>query len=220
MRLNSPLTKLAALLWLAALGCLGCTTPEPYDYTAFRAHMPTSILVLPPLDETLEVGASYAYLSTVTRPLAEAGYYVFPVALVDQYMRENGLPTPVEMHAVPLSKLTEAFDPDAVLYLQLSEWGTSYQVLQSVTEVTVQAKLVDVASGQPIWGGTFRATQGSGSGGGGLVGALTGALVNQIATSISDPSREVAEIANQGLFANSRSGLLRGPLHPEYGLKD
>ena len=65
-----------------------CNTTPPHDYTLFIDSEPKSILVLPPLDETLEEGASTHCLATVTRPLAERGYYVFPVAIVDLMMIE------------------------------------------------------------------------------------------------------------------------------------
>ena len=207
-----------------ALGALalawGCATPEPYDYTAFVAHQPRSILVLPPLDETVEVGASYAYLSTVTRPLAEQGYYVFPVALVDRVLRENGLPEPFEQHQADPAKLEEIFGADSVLYLTLSGWGTSYQVLQSVTEVTLGGELVDLGTGTGLWGGSTVARVGSGDGGGGLVGMLVSAAVTQVASSFADRSRDVARMANGQLFLNDHSGLLVGPLHPEYAPLD
>ena len=84
---------------------IGCATPTPVDHTAFLEHVPRSILVLPPLDETMETEACAGSLSTISRPLAERGYYVFPVAMVDLMMRENGLPTAYEMHQVPLCRL-------------------------------------------------------------------------------------------------------------------
>jgi hypothetical protein len=36
------------------------------------------------------VEATYGALSTVTLPLAEMGYYVYPL---DRFLRENGMPT-------------------------------------------------------------------------------------------------------------------------------
>lgn len=84
-----------AMLMLLVLAVGGCaSTPQPHDYGGYRSHMPRSVLVLPPTNDSIEVGASYVYLSTITRPLAEAGYYVFPVAVVDNFMKQTGLPTP------------------------------------------------------------------------------------------------------------------------------
>ena len=207
---------------LAAAGLIcgllaACATAEPYDYTLFREHPPRSILVLPPLDNTLEVDAVYAYLSTVTRPLAEHGYYVFPVAVVDRMMRDNGMPTSGEMHAVSLERIAQVFGADAVLYITLKDWGTSYRVIDSATQVTAEARLVDVRSGSEIWSGSQQVERSSASGGGGLGGMLLGAVANQIFSSVSDPSQDLARECNHGLFCNTHSGLLVGPYHKDYG---
>lgn len=202
-----------ALLALTALGA--CKSAPGYDYTNLIERAPRSILVLPPLDETVETEATYGCLSTLTRPLAERGFYVFPVAVVDGMMRDNGLPTPGEMHQVPLAKLREVFGPDAVLYVTVTDWGTSYQVLASTTEVTIEAVLVDAETGTELWRGRQTGARGSGDAGGGLAGMIASALVNQVVTSIDDPSVDVARSAAYGLFYSDR-GLLPGPYAPDY----
>src|SRR5277367_3202624 len=136
---------LGALIGLLAL--TGCVTSKPYDYTNFHAHPPRSIVVLPPLNQSTDIKGTYSYLSTVTRPLAEMGYYVFPVAEVDELMKENGLPTPYEMQQAPLDKIGQIIGADSVLYVTLRQYGTKYEVISSVTTVTADAKLVDVKSG-------------------------------------------------------------------------
>src|SRR5688572_32893350 len=151
-----------------ALALSACASAEPYDYSLFHAHHPRSVLVLPPLDNAMEVDATYAYLSTVTEPLAERGYYVFPVAVVDRMLRDNGLSGPGEMHQAPLDRLREVFGADAVLYLTLKDWGTAYRVIDSATEVTVDAHLVDTATGTEIWAGEHTATYRSSSGDGSI----------------------------------------------------
>src|SRR5215813_13108465 len=108
----------------------GCAT-KPYDYTNYRAYPPRSILVLPPLNESTDVAGTYSYLSTVTYPVAEMGYYVFPVAVVDHFFKENGMPTAGEMHQAPLNKIREIIGADAVLYITLKQYGTKYEVITS-----------------------------------------------------------------------------------------
>ena len=163
----------------------------------------------------MEVDATYGYLSTVTRPLAERGYYVFPVAVVDRMLRENGLPGPAEMHTVSLEKIDEIFGADAVLYLRITEWGTSYMVLSSSTEVRIEASLVDVATGTELWSGSHYAVHSSG--GGSLVEMAANALVSQVASSFDDRARGVARQANQSLFWDRDRGLLLGAYHPDHG---
>ncbi len=163
----------------------------------------------------LEGGA--AYLSTVTEPLAERGYYVFPVAVVDRMLRDNGLPGPGEMHQVPLTRLGEVFGADAVMYITLHDWGTAYRVIDSSTEVTAEASLVDVASGTEIWRAKHTAVYSSSQGSGDVLSMVVGALVNQVMSSVVDPSQDVARQCNQDLFCNDQNGLLLGPRHADFG---
>jgi len=158
----------------------------------------------------------YGTLANVTQPVVNAGYYVFPVAVVDNLMRQNGLPTPHEMHAVPMSKLREIFNPDAVLYLTITDWGSSYNILSSSTTVSMTGRLLDSNSGQALWTGSISRAINSGGGGGGIGGMLANALVSQISNSIADPSMEIAKEACWDLLQGAGRGWILGPYHPDY----
>jgi len=194
----------------------GCATVPPHDYSAYLDNMPRSILVLPPANESTEVMAPYIYLSTITRPLAERGYYVFPVAVIDALMKENGVPSPEEMAQVPLNKIQEVINPDVVLYMTVVEWGTKYQVLDSVTVVHVRGRLVNTDTGIVLWEGEHTVRKSSSSGQNNIIGMLAAAVINQIVTSFSDPSRDVASATNAQLFSNQHDGLLLGPRHSQF----
>lgn len=208
----------ALLRTVAAAFCggllFGCSTP--HDYSTYLDHMPRSILVLPPLNESPEVTATYSALSTITRPLAERGYYVFPVAVVDAFLRENGLPTPGEMHQVPPQKLNEAFGADAILYLKVRQWGTRYQVVNSATEVYVEGVLVDMETGTVLWASVARSVRNSSSGGGGIIGALVGAVVTQVVATASDLAHGISAEAYTSMMYNDHHGMLYGAYHPGF----
>jgi hypothetical protein len=208
--------RLPGLCGALALLAGGCVAPPPTDYGAYREHMPRSVLVLPPLNESVLVNAPYGYLSTISQPLAEAGYYVFPVAVVDAFMKENGLPTPGEMHQVPLDKIAEVFGADAVLYVTIEDYGQKYQVLSSTTIVKARAELVDVATGTTLWQGRAQVAQGSGDSGGGVIGMLVTAAVAQMIESAGDSAHGLASQANTQMISNPNNGLLLGPYHPGY----
>lgn len=208
----------AVLLTLILAGCV--SSPPAMDYTAFKKSNPKSILVLPPVNHTTEVIAPYGVLANVTIPLAEAGYYVFPVALVDETFKNNGLTVAEDIHAVPSKKLHEIFGADAVMYLEVQEYGTSYAILSSDTVVVVQAKLVDNKTNEILWQGNARAAsseQNNGNGAG-LVGMLVEAAVTQIMETAMDTGFEIAGIASERLLSpQARHGLLYGPRSPKYG---
>ena len=202
----------------AALLATGCATPQPYDYSNFKAARPASILVLQPLNSSPDVAATYSMLSQVTLPLAESGYYVLPVSLVDETFHQNGLHNPPEMHQVKLQKLREIFGADAALYIDIEQYGTTYAVLASESRVTAEAKLIDLRSEQLLWQGAATASSAEGrNSSGGLAGLLIQALVSQILESVTNQSHPVAGITSNRLLAAGRpNGILYGPRSPNY----
>lgn len=205
-----------ALLAFAAFTLGGCATVEPYDYTRFRQSPPRSILILPPLNESTAVEGTYSYLSTVSQPVAERGYYVFPVAVVDQFLKENGMPTAGEMHGVPLDKVRQIVGADAVLLPTLHAYGSQFHLVSSDTTVRVSARLIDTRTGDLLWENTGFAQQGSG-GTGTILGDIIAAAVTQAINANTDPARQVSRTANTVLFEQPKRALPFGPYHPEYG---
>lgn len=207
--------------WIALSGALivllltGCAQPKkPYDYTAFHASKPASILVLPAANTSPDINAAHSLNSLVTRPLAEAGYYVFPVAVVEETFQQNGLSSASDAQAVSAKRLNEIFHADSVLYISISDYGSSYRVIDSVTTVTAKARLVDLRSGKEIWQGSATATdndQGNNNNNG-VIGILVSAAIKQISDNVSDKAHTVAGLTSNRLLAqNEQGGLLTGP---------
>jgi hypothetical protein len=148
-------------------------------------------------------------------PLAEAGYYVFPVAVIDQMLKDNGLPTPGEMHEISLAKVAEIIGADAVLYVHIHQWGQKYQVISSTTVVSADARLVDVGTGETLWTGQARAVEGSG-GSNDLLSAIIVAAVEQVLDSATDRTHDLSRTANATMVLDTKDGLLAGPRSPKY----
>lgn len=222
MRFRNNTGRLIEAGFLAALSVFlvtGCATSKPYDYSAFKQNRPASILVLPPLNDSPDIAATYSMLSQVTLPLAESGYYVFPVSLVDETFRQNGLNNPPEMHEVSLKKLREIFGADAVLYIDIKEYGTTYAVLLSESRVSAEARLIDLRSEQVLWQGaaTASSAEGRSSSAGGLAGLLVEGLVNQVLESATNRSHPIAGLTSTRLLtAGHPNGILYGPRSPNY----
>lgn len=207
--------------WIALSGALivllltGCAQPKkPYDYTAFHASKPASILVLPAANTSPDINAAHSLNSLVTRPLAEAGYYVFPVAVVEETFQQNGLSSASDAQAVSAKRLNEIFHADSALYISISDYGSSYRVIDSVITVTAKARLVDLRSGKEIWQGSATATdndQGNNNNNG-VIGILVSAAIKQISDNVSDKAHTVAGLTSNRLLAqNEQGGLLTGP---------
>ncbi len=215
VRLATLPSVLLCAAWLS--GC--ATPPTPRDYSAFKQAKPTSVLVLPPINDTPDPQATASVFAQLTYPLAEAGFYVLPVSLVDETLRANGSQSPAEVHQIAPAKLREVFGADCVLYVAIKRYGSVYKVLASETAVTLEAKLVDLRSNQMLWSGTATASSAEqgGSSQGGIVGLLLKAVIEQIANNLSERSHPMAGIASQRLLGAGRpNGMLYGPRSPLY----
>lgn len=206
------------LLAAMSLALAACATQKPYDYTAFKHAKPKSILILPPVNKSPDIKASSSLLAWTSFPVAEAGYYVFPVAAVAETFRQNGLSEPEEIALTRIDKLRNIFDADAALYIQVTDYGTRYMVLSSATIVTASAKLVDLRTGETLWSGSATASSEEGrSNSGGLVGMLVSAAVKQIVNTVSEQGHTIANTTSFRLLAPRPNGLLYGPRSPQYG---
>lgn len=217
MKLFKHLFALSA----AVMFLTGCaTTPKnTRDLSSYTAHMPKSILVMPPVNESPDTRATNSYWSTVTVPVAEAGYYVFPITVVDAMFKENGVYNGADAQTISAQKLREIFGADAALYIKIKEYGSKYQVVQSVASVAVEAKLVDLKTGNLLWEGTEKQVLSNNNSNAGLVGMLVGALVDQISNQLNDKAYVLSGTVSHLLYSprlNEQKGLLYGPRSPNF----
>jgi hypothetical protein len=206
----------AGLLLLSACS----SPPKPYDYAAFLKAKPATLLVMPPLNESPDVKATPSLWSHATLPLAEAGYYVLPVTLVDETLRQNGVTTASDAQSIAVEKLRDYFGADAAVYIKVKRYGTTYAVVASETTVLAEARIVDLRTGELLWEGAAQASSAEQSqqNQGGLVGLLLTAVVNQIVGTATDAAYNYAGVASSRLFSAPRyNGVLPGPRSPQQG---
>jgi len=209
--MNPPsIWKAIIVAGLAGL-LVACAKPAPPpDHSALINNRPDAILVLPPLNSSVEVDATAAILAASTAPLAERGYYVVPVTNMMETFQQNGLFTAADIHAVSPTKLREIFGADAALYMEIEKYGVRYIVIDSVVEVGVAAKLLDLRTGATLWENRVSVDNRNRNANQGLLGALISAVINQIGNTVSDSAYPVAKQAMHSLFQTSPNGLIPG----------
>jgi hypothetical protein len=199
-------------LGLCALFALsGCAPQRHRDLSEFRAHAPRSIVVVPVVNESTEVSAPSVFMTTVTRPLAERGYYVFPVYLTDLLLKDLGLYEAGHVHQLPPQRFLDLFGADAVLFITIKDWSTKYLVLQSSVVVDIEYVLKDTRTGMVLWESRQPIVHSSG-GGGNLIAMAVAAAAHALMTDY----RPLAQQANGMVFLPPR-GIPAGPYSPEFG---
>ena len=193
------------------LACLlqACALPRRTDMDAFYAHQPRSILVVPVVNESPEVTANSVFITSITQPLAERGYYVFPVYLTDMILRDFGLVEAGHVHQLPAERFYELFGADAVLLVTIKDWSTKYLGLVSSVVVSMEYILKDTKTGQVLWKNDQGYVQQSG--GGDLISMAVSAAINALVTDYLPLAKQANFLAFQ-----PPKGLPAGPYHPQF----
>jgi len=198
---------------LATALATGCVTPPKKDYSAFRAADPHSILVIPVVNNTTSVEAPGLFLSTLPIPIAERGYYVFPVNMVKGVLENEGLSDPNLVHGADTARLCNLFGADAVLYVSIEAWTAKYFVIN--TQVTVEFDYVmkDGKTGETIWKEHHKVIRDSSEGARDPLSPLVAAVIVKAYPNYMPLARN----ANSWVFTAPGIGLPAGPRHKEYG---
>ena len=144
--------SIAAFLFIITLS--GCQTTQITKGEAFPNmynEKPTSILVVPAINLTTAADAAALYATTIAKPLAESGYYVFSIPFVDQFLQREGITDGEQVNNIPLSKFKEMFDADTVLFVTLNSWDTNYFVTGGNVTVGAKFELKSTTSNQTLW---------------------------------------------------------------------
>ena len=182
-----------------------------YDYSpAFYSHHPKSILVLPAVNTTTAADAADQFRYTITKPLAEQGYYVFPVHLVDSFFKQENLPEAELIRIISIEKLKNIFGADSILYVDILSWDTMYAVIASNVDVGVNFSLVDTKSEKEIWQGNVFTSSGAKAGTGSVGELIVGMIEAAINTNVD--YTKLSSKVNEATFNN----FPYGPYHKNY----
>lgn len=140
-------------LMLSLLLSLACNPPvvAPSNYAKLREADPRSILIVPVVNRTVDVTAADYFLSTISRPVAERGYYVYPVYLVNRLLQDDGLSDANLVHQANPKRLGALFGADAILYVTIDRWDAKYAVFTTSVEVEFRYVMKSGKTGEELW---------------------------------------------------------------------
>ena len=203
------------LLCLVTLGLFGCAaTVQKKDMSAFTAAAPKSILVVPIVNKSLDVDAPLYVLTTLPIPLANKGYYVFPVNTTKFILEQEGLYEGERIQQMPTPELAAMFGADAVLYVTINRWDAQYIVISTSITVDFDYRIVS-AQGVEIWRENKKMVYQPQNSGGGLLGAIVSAAIARAAPNYMP----LAQSANMQVFQVGPNQLPDGPYSTPKQLK-
>ncbi len=145
--------KLIMIFLVIAVLLSSCSKPlKKIDlFPEMYTEKPLSVLILPPINETTAADAKEYYSTTILEPFAESGYYIFPVEIVFDVMKNEGVYDIEAFDSLPLEKFKQYFDADAVLFTRIKKWDTSYYVVGGNVKVEIEYKLVSTKDNKVLW---------------------------------------------------------------------
>jgi hypothetical protein len=151
-KITSPLNPIYAIvLSVGLLALTGCMTqPTKVDQSALLAAAPRSILVVPTINRSLDVDAPNYVLAALPIPIAEKGYYVFPVNTTKFVLEQEGFYEGERIHQQPPETLAKLFGSDAILYVAIKQWDAKFAVFTTIVTVDFDYRLVS-KNGEELW---------------------------------------------------------------------
>lgn len=202
------ISRISTLLLMATSTLLvGCQATAPKrDLAAYEAANPRSIVVVPIVNKSLDVDAPNYVLSALPVPIAEKGYYVFPVNTTKMVLEQEGFYEPERVHEQPPETIAKMFGADAVLFVTINQWDAQYIILSTTVTVDFDYRLVS-KTGEELWKNTQRMQYSPNSSNGGLIGMLVSAAIARAAPDYMPLTNQANTIA----LRTGQNALLDGP---------
>ncbi len=206
------------ILYVTLALCLlltSCGTPKytrSSQYAKMFEEKPVTLLIMPPINNSSTVEAKELLYTSISRPLAEAGYYVIsPLMAMDILKAESAYDAELFVEA-PLDKFAKYFGADAVVFSEIKTWTKS--VIGSGISTNIRYFIRSTKTGDIIFDRTCNLfldlayTTNSNEGWAGLLVNLAASVIK---TAVTEPI-EAARAANYYIFQD----IPYGKFHPEY----
>ena len=200
-------------LSVALLSLTGCMTPpvKP-DQSVLLNAAPRSILIVPTINRSLDVDAPNYVLASLPIPIAERGYYVFPVNTTKFVLEQEGFYEAERVHEQPPESLAKLFGSDAILYVAIKQWDAKFAVFTTVVTVDFDYRLVS-KNGVELWRDNKRMQYQpqNNNNAASPMAALLVAVINAAVARAAPNYMPLTQQANQEVFVTGPNALPNGP---------
>ena len=168
---------------LTSCSMLSSVTRES-QYAKMYEEKPITMLVMPPINNSANVEAKDLLYTSISRPLVEAGYYVFsPLLAMDILKAESAYDAELFFDA-PLTAFNDYFGADAVVFSVIDKWAKKGLGIQAKIRYVIKS----VCTNEVLFDRScdLYLDLSVNSGTGGVLGALVDLAASAINTAITD----------------------------------
>ncbi|MCQ2323082.1 MAG: DUF799 domain-containing protein [Bacteroidales bacterium] len=198
-----------AVVALVATSCSTTKITKGMQYSKLYDEKPVVLLIMPPINNTTNVEAKDLFFTSVSEPLAEAGYYVLPPLMAMDVLRNESAYDAELFIDAPLGQFKEYFGADAVVFSVIDSWKKVVTGINTKITYIVKSTSTNEVLFERTCNLTLDYTGNNTSGG--LLGALIDVAVAAIETAATDHIK-AARLANEFIFKD----IPVGKYHPRY----
>ncbi|MEG2820091.1 MAG: DUF799 family lipoprotein, partial [Muribaculaceae bacterium] len=153
------------------------------NYPNVYTEKPVSILIMPPINKTVNVEAKEYFYTSMSAPLCEKGYYVIsPFLAMDLLKSESAYDSEMFINNNNLSSFRSVFGADVVLFTIINEWSKS--TIGSSITVNIEYILKSTTTNETLFNRTGELTLDTSINSGSSAGAF-GALFDMVASAVN-----------------------------------
>ncbi|MCC5918860.1 MAG: DUF799 family lipoprotein [Cryomorphaceae bacterium] len=145
--------KIVSLVLISVFIISSCGTTDPIlkenKYGFFYDEKPLSILIMPPINKSVDVEAKEYFHATLHTPLANKGYYVVPAFLSMEVLKNEGAYDAEEFVERSLEGFSDVFNADLALFTVIHEWKKQKALGNIIIEVEYIIK--DIRTNDQVW---------------------------------------------------------------------
>jgi hypothetical protein len=112
-------------------------------YPKMYEEKPVTLLVMPPINNTANVEAKELLYTSISRPLAEAGYYVISPSLAMDVLRQESAYDAELFIDRPLRQFHDFFGADAVVFSIIDSWAKQGIGINTKIRYLIKSTLTD-----------------------------------------------------------------------------
>ena len=206
---KSIIISLAVLV--SALAFNSCGTTKIQAFPKMYEEDPLIMLIMPPINNSTAVDAKDYFYTTMTVPIAEAGYYVLPPAMTMATLQRESAYDSERFIDGDLSKFGQLFGADVAVFTIINSWNKS--IIGSTITIELEYIFKSTKTNEVLFHrqAKIKCDTSTGMKGNGLLGTLLVATADAVRTAASDYV-SVAVMCNE----TALSDIPYGKYHPAH----
>ena len=120
---------------------------DSFTDPSFVDGMRSSILILPPINNTKRNEAVFKTYAFLTAEVGKKGYFVYAPEIIEQRLEELNLKSFTDVNHIPFEKLEQAFGADAIMVITILDWGVrDYMAVGQEAVIELKVEVYDSQS--------------------------------------------------------------------------